>query len=88
LHIGAASVIVATVDFYGSLPKRNDPMLDTYTIRHLDAWLDREISGDKLRGMVRDAMIAFISDDPEYWGSQSWWNVYDRARCDRIVLEV
>ena len=58
---------------------------DRYTIRHLDAWLDEQIHRDTLRASVRAAMLAFIADDPEYWGSQSWWLVYDRAECGRIV---
>ena len=60
------------------------PKIDRYTVRHLDAWLDEQIGGDVLRAAVREAMLAFIADDQEYWGSQSWWLVYDRARCDRL----
>lgn len=60
-------------------------MIDRYTARHLDNWLDHQISGDTLRAHIRDAMIAFIAQDEEYWGSQSWWNVFDQAKCQRIV---
>lgn len=59
--------------------------IDPYTIRHLDAWLDRQISGDARREVIRATMLAFIADDPEYWGAQSWWNVFDHAKCDRLV---
>jgi hypothetical protein len=62
-------------------------MINAYTLRHLDQWLDRQIHGDTLREKIRTTMIALISDDPEYWGSQEWWNVYDHAKCDRIVDE-
>lgn len=58
--------------------------IDPYTIKHLDEWLEAQIHGDTLRAKVREGMLAFISDDPEYWGAQEWWNVYDRAKCDRI----
>ncbi len=61
--------------------------IDTYTLRHLDAWLDAQIQGDTARKQVREHMISFISDDPEYWGSQSWWLVYDRAQCDRLTTQ-
>lgn len=59
--------------------------IDRYTVRHLDAWLDEQISGDNLRAAVRASMLAFIADDPEYWGAQSWWNVFDHAKCGRIL---
>ena len=59
--------------------------IDTYTVRHLDKWLDEQIHGDTLRAKIRVAMLALIAEDPEYWGAQSWWGVWDRARCDRIV---
>jgi hypothetical protein len=59
--------------------------IDAYTVRHLDAWLDEQIHGDTQRAAIRERMIAFISDDPEYWGAQSWWNVYDRAKCAQIA---
>jgi hypothetical protein len=59
--------------------------VDPYTIKHLDAWLEKEINGDAKRAAVREAMLAFIADDPEYWGSQAWWLVFDRAQCNLIV---
>ena len=60
--------------------------VDRYTRKHLDCWLDDQINGDSRRDAVRAAMLAFIADDPEYWGSQSWWLVYDRAKCQDIPL--
>jgi hypothetical protein len=57
---------------------------DPYTIKHLNAWLDAEINGDTRRDLVREAMLSVYDTDPEYYGSQSWWNVYDRAKCGRI----
>lgn len=60
------------------------PNRDQYVMRHLDAWLDKEINGDTRRDAVREAMLVVYDTDPEYYGSQSWWNVYDRAKCDRI----
>jgi hypothetical protein len=60
-------------------------VIDRYTVMHLDAWLDQEIDGNDTRARVREAMLTFIADDPEYWGSQSWWNVFDHAKCQRII---
>jgi TPP-dependent indolepyruvate ferredoxin oxidoreductase alpha subunit len=60
-------------------------MIDSYTVKHLNAWLDAEIHGDANRDKVRSAMLAIIADDPEYWSSQSWWNVYDRGKCERLL---
>lgn len=59
---------------------------DPYTVRHLNAWLDEQINGDTRRDLVREKMLALVDDDPEYWGSQSWWLVYERSGCDRIPL--
>ena len=61
-------------------------VVDRYTRKHLDCWLDSQINGDSRRDTVRAAMLAFIADDPEYWGSQSWWLVYDRAKCQDIPI--
>lgn len=61
-------------------------MIDSYTIKHLDHWLEEQINGDSHRAAIRATMLAFIADDPEYWGCQSWWLVYDRAKCEDIVL--
>jgi hypothetical protein len=58
--------------------------IDAYTLRHLDAWLDRQVDGDACRAEVRGAMLELVETDPEYWGAQSWWNVFDRARCQQI----
>jgi hypothetical protein len=61
--------------------------IDPYTLRHLDAWLEHEVRGDSCRDEVRTAMLELLTDDPEYWSSQGWWNVYDRAKCDRIEAQ-
>ena len=58
---------------------------DAYTMRHLDAWLDSEVNGDTCREEVRTAMLSLYDDDPEYWDSQSWWNLFYRTQCDRIL---
>ena len=58
--------------------------VDPYTLRHLDAWLDQQIEGDACRAEVRAAMLALVEQDPEYWGAQSWWNVFDRVKGERI----
>jgi hypothetical protein len=57
---------------------------DPYTMRHLNAWLEEQINGDTNRDRVKSAMLALFDTDPEYYSSQSWWLVYDRARCARI----
>ena len=61
--------------------------IDPYTVKHLDAWLDEQISGDTRRDAVRSIMLDFIADDQEYWGAQSWWLVYDRAGCDAFFRD-
>ena len=53
---------------------------DAYTMRHLEAWLDNQVNGDTCRDEVRVAMLAMFDDDPEYWGSQEWSNLFDRAK--------
>jgi hypothetical protein len=61
------------------------PAIDRYVLRHLDTWLDHEIDHDIRREKTREAMLALIAEDQEYWGSQSWWLVYDHAKCDRFL---
>lgn len=58
---------------------------DAYTMRHLAAWLDSQVNGDTCREECRDAMLHVYDDDPEYWMSQSWPNLFDRAKCWDIV---
>ena len=57
---------------------------DPYTMKHLNAWLDQEIHGDTVREKVKACMLKLFDEDPEYWSSQSWWNLYDRAGCREI----
>jgi hypothetical protein len=57
---------------------------DPYTVRHLNAWLEQQINGDAFRERVREAMLALVDTDPEYYGSQSWWLVFDRSGCQEI----
>lgn len=61
-----------------------DEFFDRATLKHLDTWLDNEMHGDEYRAKVRAQMLAEAADDPEYWSSQSWWNLFDRSGCDRI----
>lgn len=59
---------------------------DSFTMRHLAAWLNEQVNGDTCREECRDAMLTIYDDDPEYWMSQSWSNLFDRAQCDRIIV--
>jgi hypothetical protein len=52
--------------------------IDAYTLKHLGEWLEHQIDGDTCREAVRAAMLELVATDPEYYGSQSWWNVFDR----------
>jgi hypothetical protein len=60
---------------------------DAWTLRHLDAWLDSFVNGDTAREKVRERMLAFAADDPEYWSAQGWPNLYDRAKCWDVEKE-
>ena len=60
---------------------------DPYTMKHLAAWLDSYVDGDDCREAVKAAMLEVYDDDPEYWSSQSWPNLFDRAKCDRIITK-
>ena len=57
---------------------------DSWTLKHLDAWLDQQFNGDTYRATIRAYMLKEAEKDPEYWSGQSWWNLFDRARCDLI----
>jgi hypothetical protein len=53
--------------------------MDKSTRAHLNAWLEREFSGDEDVPLLRDAMVACYERDPEFYGSAGWWRVYDVA---------
>ena len=59
--------------------------IDPYTFKHLDEWLEHAIYGDIRRDLVRERMLAFIAQDPEYYGAQSWWLVFDQSGCREIA---
>jgi hypothetical protein len=58
---------------------------DRDTMRDLSEWLDSHVHGDTIRDQVREAMMSVYDSDPKYWMSQSWINLFDRAKCDRIL---
>ncbi len=60
---------------------------DRSTLAHLQAWLDEQIHGDSLREMVKVRMLNFSMEDPEYWSGQSYWNLYDHAKCDELSVD-
>lgn len=60
---------------------------DRATLKHLDTWLYTYVDGDDCREAVKTAMLAYAADDPEYWSAQSWPNLFDRCKADRIVTE-
>lgn len=62
-----------------------DEFFDRIMLAHLDAWLDHEVDGDDCRAEVKAAMLQVASDDPEYWAGQSWPNLFDQAKCWKIV---
>jgi hypothetical protein len=59
-------------------------VIDQYTLKHLDAWLESNVDGDTRRDKVRAKMLELIADDQEYWGAQTWTRVYDNADCGYI----
>lgn len=56
---------------------------DRYTMNSLETWLE-QVNGDSLREQVREAMLAVLDTDPDYYGSQSWELIHDRAKCNRL----
>jgi hypothetical protein len=57
-------------------------MMDTYTERHLDAWLYRAFNEDD-RAAAKTAMLTVYAEDPECWGNRGWTEV--RAEADARV---
>jgi hypothetical protein len=53
--------------------------LDYQTVKHLDAWLARELRADEAE-RVREAMLEFAASDVA-WLDRGWWRVYDEVRC-------
>ena len=50
------------------------------TVKHLDAWLARNVR-DETSGVidrVRADMLRLTASDEIYWLNQGWWKVFDR----------
>jgi hypothetical protein len=55
----------------------NEFHLDYETVKHLDAWLERNIDRDEA-WLVRDAMMRLAGEDG--WLDRGWWRIYDEVR--------
>lgn len=53
--------------------------LDPHTVRHLDAWLERNVHEDG-RDMIRAHILQLVAEDEDYWSNQGWWRAYDHIR--------
>ena len=53
-------------------------MADPATLKHLRAWLLKEVEDEDRRDRVEAAMLAVVSEDPEYWGGKTWREVYEQ----------
>ena len=53
-------------------------MVDPAILKHLRAWLLKEVEDEDRRDRVETAMLAIVAEDPEYWGGKTWWAVYDQ----------
>jgi hypothetical protein len=60
---------------------------DAWTMRHFNAWLENYVNGDTCREEVREAMLTLAATDPEWWSCNSYTLLFDRAKCDRIVVK-
>jgi hypothetical protein len=53
------------------------------TIEHLDRWLDANFVA-RLRprefNELRNAMLALVNEDEDYWTGHSWWQAYDEVK--------
>lgn len=64
-----------------------DTFFDAWTLKHLDAWLDKEVYGDTCRAETRAAMLKQAEIDAEWYSNQSWWKLYDDAKCEQIAAK-
>lgn len=61
-----------------------DQFFDAWTLRHLDNWLAQEIHGDTCRAEIRVAMLEQAETAPEDYSNQSYWRLFDDAKCEDI----
>ena len=54
-------------------------ILSYETVKHLDAWLARNLREDEA-WLVRQPMLDLAASDPD-WLDRGWWRVYEEARC-------
>ncbi len=59
--------------------------IDPFTVRHLDAWLERNARAEDIEE-TRAYMLQVVAEDEEYWAAQGWWRVHDTMIEDRYGL--
>jgi hypothetical protein len=57
-------------------------MMDTGTQRVFDSFCDQQ----NIDRYTRQAMHAEFISDPEYWGNESLWKLYDRCRLHSVTV--
>ena len=71
------------------IPAKSNPRSAPYevarsVVREFNEWLDVNVHGDRSRAIVKAQMLDLIATDPEYWWSQSWTLIQDRAAIEAV----
>ena len=70
-----------SIDSPKAINKMTNPefAFDYETVKHLDAWLARNIRDESQTVMdrVRTDMLRLVRSDETYWLNQGWWKVFD-----------
>ena len=62
---------------------------DDWTKKHLRNWLSGEFTDVAIEeNQMYERMLAVYNDDPEFYGNQSWWTVFDAAGISRTAWQL
>jgi hypothetical protein len=54
-------------------------MMDTYTIQHLDNWLNEQFHDEAERDAKHGKILVFVTEYPDLLERMSWWEILDLA---------
>lgn len=56
-----------------------EAVMDEFTIRHLDNWLNEQFRDEVERDSKRGSILVFVTEYPDLLERMSWWEILDLA---------
>lgn len=61
-----------------------EAVMDEFTIRHLDNWLNEQFREELERDEKRGIILAFVTEYPDLLERMSWWN-FGSGRAEVVI---